>query len=57
MVNEEAFADTDSQWEMWLEDKDGYLAWMSEKIADQPTRSHGFHHRGQYAEEIADDTA
>ena len=57
MVNEEAFADNDSQWEMWLEDKDGYLTWMSEKIADKPARSHGFHHRGQYAEEIADDTA
>ena len=57
MVNEEAFADNDSQWEMWLKDQDSYLAWMSEKIADQPARSHGFHHTGQYAEEIADDTA
>ncbi len=57
MVNEEAFDDNDSQWEMWLKDKEGYAAWMSEKIADRPARSHGFHHVGQYAEEITDDTA
>ena len=57
MVNEEAFTDNGSQWEMWLKDKEGYAAWMSEKIADRPARSHGFHHVGQYAEEIADDTA
>ena len=57
MVSEEAFTDNGSQWEMWLKDKEGYAAWMSEKIADRPARSHGFHHVGQYAEEIADDTA
>ncbi len=55
MVNEEAFEDHDSQWEMWTKDKEGYLAWLSEKITHLPARSHGFHHVGQYAEEIADD--
>ena len=57
MVNEEAFEDHDSQWEMWAKDKKGYLVWLSEKITQRPVRSHGFHHVGQYAEEIADDTA
>jgi hypothetical protein len=57
MVNEEAFDDNGSQWEMWIKDKEGYAAWMSEKIADRPVRSHGFHHVGQYAEEVADGTA
>ena len=52
MINEEGFEDNQSQWEMWNKDKAGYIAWLSEKIADQPTRSHGFHHVGQYAEEI-----
>ncbi len=52
MVNEEAFDDNGSQWEMWQKDRDGYMAWMSEKITDKPARSHGFHHVGQYAEEI-----
>jgi pyruvate ferredoxin oxidoreductase delta subunit len=56
MVNEEAFEDNDSQWEMWTKDKAGYVAWLNEKIADKPTRSHGFHHVGQYAEEIADES-
>ena len=57
MVNEEAFENHDSQWEMWAKDKEGYLAWLSEKITHLPARSHGFHHVGQYAEEIADDPA
>ena len=57
MVNEEAFDDNNSQWEMWVKDKKGYETWMTEKIADQPARSHGFHHVGQYAEEITDDSA
>lgn len=57
MVNEEAFDDNDSQWEMWTKDKQGYLAWLNEKIAEQPARSHGFHHLGQYAEEIANESA
>ncbi len=56
MVNEEAFEDNDSQWEMWARDKGGYASWLSEKIAERPVRSHGFHHLGQYAEEIADDS-
>ena len=57
MVNEEAFDDNASQWEMWVKDKKGYETWMTEKISDQPARSHGFHHVGQYAEEITDDSA
>jgi pyruvate ferredoxin oxidoreductase delta subunit len=57
MVNEEAFEGNDSQWEAWSKDKEGYAAWLAEKIAERSHRSHGFHHVGQYAEEIADDTA
>ncbi|MFQ5953977.1 MAG: 4Fe-4S dicluster-binding protein [Kiloniellales bacterium] len=57
MVNEEAFGDNDSQWEMWTKDKESYSAWLSEKISERPARSHGFHHVGQYAEEIADESA
>jgi pyruvate ferredoxin oxidoreductase delta subunit len=57
MVNEEAFDDNASQWEMWVKDKKGYETWMTEKISDQPARSHGFHHVGQYAEETADESA
>jgi pyruvate ferredoxin oxidoreductase delta subunit len=55
MVNEQAFKDNASQWEMWSKDKTGYGAWLSEKIAHEPARSHGFHHLGQYAEEIANE--
>jgi hypothetical protein len=55
MVNEEAFKDHRSQWEMWHKDKQAYAAWLSEKVAKQPARSHGFHHLGQYAEEIANE--
>ncbi len=57
MVNEEAFEDNASQWEMWLKDKEGYLAWLEAKITDQRARSHGFHHVGQYAEEKANESA
>ena len=57
MVNEEAFENHDSQWEMWAKDKESYLAWLTGKIAEQPARSHGYHHVGQYAEEITDGTA
>jgi pyruvate ferredoxin oxidoreductase delta subunit len=57
MVNEEAFEGNDSQWEAWSGDKEGYAAWLAEKISERRRRSHGFHHVGQYAEEIADDTA
>lgn len=55
MVSEEAFDDNNSQWEMWSKDKEGYAAWMAEKIAEAPARSHGFHHIGQYAEEMSDE--
>jgi pyruvate ferredoxin oxidoreductase delta subunit len=57
MVNEEAFENHDSQWEHWAKDKEDYNVWLSEKIAEQPARSHGFHHVGQYAEEISNESA
>jgi pyruvate ferredoxin oxidoreductase delta subunit len=56
MVNETAFADNSSQYEMWKQDTQGYQGWMQDKIATAKTtehRGHGFHHRGQYDEEIA----
>ena len=56
MVNEESFEDNDSQWEMWQKDKGSYTTWLTEKIADRPVRTHGFHHVGQYNEEIADES-
>ncbi|MDH3670199.1 MAG: (4Fe-4S)-binding protein [Gammaproteobacteria bacterium] len=55
MVNEEAFTDNAGQWEMWTKDKESYSGWLSEKISQPPARTHGFHHLGQYAEEIAND--
>jgi pyruvate ferredoxin oxidoreductase delta subunit len=55
MVNEEAFTDNQSQWQAWRKDEAAYAAWRQEKIAGQPARSHGFHHVGQYAEEIANE--
>ena len=57
MVNEEAFTDNDSQWEMWAKDKQSYSVWLSEKNSGPPPRSHGFHHLGQYAEEIANESS
>jgi pyruvate ferredoxin oxidoreductase delta subunit len=54
MVNEVAFADNSSQWEMWRKDKDGYQGWLKGKIANKPQRSHGFRYRGQYQEQIAE---
>ena len=57
MVNEEAFDDNASQWEMWVKDDKGYAGWLAEKITNLPDRSHGFHHVGQYAEEIAHERA
>ncbi len=57
MVNEESFSDNDSQWEDWQVDKEKYSGWLAGKIADRPTRSHGFHHVGGYDEEIADESA
>ena len=56
MVNEEAFEDNNSQWEMWRKDKKKYAVWLTEKISNKPARSHGFHHVGQYAEEIANES-
>ena len=56
MVTETAFADNTSQYEMWKQDAPGYQGWLQEKIAEAKTvehRAHGFHHRGQYDEEIA----
>ena len=55
MVNEAEFNDNKSQWEMWQEDKESYNQWMTGLIDDQKqkTRTHGFHKRGEYAEEIA----
>jgi len=54
MVNEAAFEDNGSQWEMWRRDKDAYRVWLTEKIKDKTTteRSHGFRYRGQYEEEL-----
>ena len=57
MVNEEAFEDNDSQWEMWTGNKEDYSGWLAGKITERPTRSHGFHHVGQYDEELANESA
>jgi len=55
MVSESHFNDNNSQWEAWQKDKDGYKKWMTVLVETQKkeTRTHGFHHKGQYAEEIA----
>ena len=55
MVNEAEFTDNNSQWEMWQKDKNEYNGWMTRLIEKQKVddRSHGFHHVGQYKEEIA----
>ena len=57
MVNEAAFSDNASQWEMWRQDKGAYKTWMVGKIQDKVTtaRSHGFRFRGQYEEELKQD--
>jgi pyruvate ferredoxin oxidoreductase delta subunit len=52
MVNEAAFADNASQWQMWKSDKQGYDKWLKEKIAAKPERSHGFRYRGQYEAQV-----
>ena len=52
MVNEAAFQDNASQWEMWRKDKQGYEVWLQKKIAERPERSHGFRYRGQYEEQV-----
>ena len=55
MVNESAFEDHQSQWEMWRNDKAAYKTWLGAKIGDKKTtvRSHGFRFRGQYEQELA----
>ncbi len=52
MVNEVAFQDNASQWEMRNKDKEGYKKWLLEKIEHRPERSHGFRYRGQYEEQV-----
>jgi len=54
MVNEAAFDDNASQWEMWRKDKEAYKAWLGAKITDKVhvARSHGFRYRGQYDEQV-----
>ena len=54
MVSEANFNDNHSQWEMWQQDKEGYNQWMTDLIEKQKLegRTHGFHHVGQYSEEI-----
>lgn len=56
MVNEDAFSDRHSQYGMWKADSSAYADWRADKARDQAVRSHGFHHVGQYQEEIANDT-
>jgi pyruvate ferredoxin oxidoreductase delta subunit len=56
MVNETAFPDNTSQYEMWKQDGEAYRGWLQEKITQEKPveqRSHGFRYRGQYQEEIA----
>jgi len=52
MVNESAFTDNASQWEMWKANKETYKGWVKEKIQHKPDRSHGFRFRGQYEAQI-----
>ena len=54
MVNESAFGDNASQFEMYEKDKDTYKSWLKGKIEDKATtdRSHGFQLRGKYEEEV-----
>ena len=55
MVNEAAFGDNASQFEMYEKEKDSYKTWLKGKIEDKVVtyRSHGFRYRGQYEEELA----
>ena len=55
MVGEANFNDNNSQWEDWQKDPKTYNQWMTSLIQGQKAeeRTHGFHHKGQYAEEIA----
>jgi len=53
MVNEAAFTDNKSQWEMWKTDKAAYKTWVESQIKERPERSHGFRYQGQYQEQVA----
>jgi pyruvate ferredoxin oxidoreductase delta subunit len=56
MVNEAAFTDNASEYELWKQDAQTYRTWLEGKITQEKPlelRSHGFHHRGQYEEQIA----
>ena len=53
MVPESAFTDNASTYDMWKKDPDAYQRWFEEKVAAAIPRSHGYHHKGQYEEEIA----
>lgn len=55
MVDEEAFTDHQSQYELWKKDKKAYADWRTEQTEAKVVRSHGFHHVGQYEEEIANE--
>jgi hypothetical protein len=54
MVNEQAFEDNASQFEMHQKDPAAYKSWLNAKIKDESItrRSHGFRYRGQYQEEV-----
>ena len=54
MVNEAAFGDNASQFEMYEKDTDTYKSWLNGKIEDKVTtdRYHGFQLRGKYEEEV-----
>ena len=56
MVNEAEFNDNSGQWEFWQRDKEGYNQWMTGLVekAKAERRTHGFHHVGGYAEDIAE---
>jgi pyruvate ferredoxin oxidoreductase delta subunit len=56
MVNEAAFTDNASQYEMWKQDPQAYRSWLQDKVSQEKppeARSHGFRYRGQYEAEIA----
>ena len=56
MVSEEKFNDNNSQYEAWQKDKEDYNKWMLGLVEEQKSevRTHGFHHVGGYAEQIAE---
>jgi len=55
MVNEAAFTDNNSQYQAWRKDEAAYAAWRAGTLTGREPRPRGFHHVGQYAEEIADE--